>query len=153
MVTLGLGALLRAAAPLAFAGVPATWLPVPSAPVDVLGIRMAPDKLVAVLVAAASILAVTWLFRRRRTRRALRAIADDQQAAMAVGIDLDRHFTITWSVLGVLSVLGGTLWTVVAGGGFGLVLVGLKIFPIVIIGGLDSVPGAIVGAIFIGVLE
>ena len=55
--------------------------------------------------------------------------------------------------MGMLSVLAGTLWAFVFGGGFGVVLVGLKVFPIVIIGGLDSVPGTIVGAIAIGVLE
>src|SRR5438105_3983824 len=84
---------------------------------------------------------------------ALRAIADDQQAAMSAGIDLHRHFAITWALVGVVSVLAGTLWTLVAGGGLGMVLVGLKVFPIVIIGGLDSIAGTIVGALAVGVLE
>jgi len=57
------------------------------------------------------------------------------------------------ALVGILSVLAGTLWTFVSGGGFSLVLVGLKVFPIVIIGGLDSIPGPIVGAIVVGVLE
>jgi branched-chain amino acid transport system permease protein len=83
----------------------------------------------------------------------MRAIADDQQAAMAVGIDVDRHFAITWAMVGILSVVAGTLWTLVAGSGFGVALVGLKVFPIVIIGGLDSIPGTIVGAILVGILE
>jgi branched-chain amino acid transport system permease protein len=56
-------------------------------------------------------------------------------------------------MVGILSVLAGTLWTVASGGGFGLQLLGLKVFPIVILGGLDSIPGAIVGAFFVGVLE
>src|SRR5947209_5323423 len=60
---------------------------------------------------------------------------------------------LTWMMMGVLSVLAGTLWTVVSGGGFGVVLLGLKVFPIVIIGGLDSIAGTVVGAIVIGVLE
>src|SRR5438034_6742447 len=61
--------------------------------------------------------------------------------------------SIAWALLGVLSVLAGSLWTMVAGGGFGIVLVGLKVFPIVIIGGLDSIPGTVGGALAVGVLE
>ena len=105
------------------------------------------------MVALACVAAVSWFFSRSRTGIALRAIADDQQAAMAVGIDLNRHFALTWAMVGVLSVCAGTLWTVVAGGGFGMVLVGLKVFPIVIIGGLDSIPGTLAGAVVVGVLE
>ncbi len=154
MVTLGLGALMRGGAALLFAGVPAGLpLPIPSEPLIVHGVRVAPDRLVAALAAAACIVAVTRFFSRSRTGLALRAIADDQQAAMAAGIDIDRHFAITWALLGVLSVFAGVLWTVVSGGGFGVVLVGLKVFPIVIIGGLDSIPGTISGALFVGVLE
>jgi branched-chain amino acid transport system permease protein len=72
---------------------------------------------------------------------------------MSVGIDIDHHLLIVWSIAGVISVAGGVLWTFVTGGGFGVALVGLKVFPIVIIGGLDSILGAIVGAMVIGVLE
>jgi branched-chain amino acid transport system permease protein len=154
MVTLGLGAVLRSAAALAFRGVPgAVPLPISTAPVLVGGLAIPAEKLVAAGVAVLAIAAVTWFFQRSRTGLALRAIADDQQAAMAVGIDVQRHFSITWALLGAISVVAGTLWTAAAGGGFGLVLVGLKVFPIVIVGGLDSIPGTIAGAILIGVLE
>jgi branched-chain amino acid transport system permease protein len=70
-----------------------------------------------------------------------------------VGIDVHRHLAIAWGMVGVLAVIGGTLWTLVTGGGFSLVLLGLKVFPIVVIGGLDSIAGSIVGAVAIGVLE
>jgi branched-chain amino acid transport system permease protein len=60
---------------------------------------------------------------------------------------------IVLSIAGVISVAGGMLWTFVTGGGFGVALVGLKVFPIVIIGGLDSIPGTIVGALIVGILE
>jgi len=70
-----------------------------------------------------------------------------------MGIDIRNHFALVWAVTGVISVIAGVLWTFVAGGGFGVALVGLKVFPIVIIGGLDSVAGTIVAAIIIGVLE
>lgn len=154
MVTLGLGAFMRAAAALGFAGVPASIaLPIPEEPLVVHGVRVAAGKLVAAAAALACVAAVSGFFSWSRTGLALRAIADDQQAATAVGVDLNRHFAATWAMLGVLSVCAGTLWTVVSGGGFGVVLVGLKVFPIVIMGGLDSVPGTVAGAVTVGVLE
>jgi branched-chain amino acid transport system permease protein len=154
MVTLGLGALMRGVAALCFRGVPgAMSLPVAMDPVSVSGIDIAGDKLVAASIATVAVGLVSWFFHGSRTGIALRAIADDQQAALAAGIDIRRHFALVWGATGVISVIAGVLWTFVAGGGFGVALVGLKIFPIVIIGGLDSVVGTIVAAILIGVLE
>jgi branched-chain amino acid transport system permease protein len=153
MITIGLATLIRGAMPLLFAGVPAAILPTPPDAVLVAGVPVAAEKVMAALVASLCIAALTALLRRSRIGIALRAIADDQQGAMAIGVDLHRYFGLTWALVGVLSVVGGTLWTVVAGGGFGMALVGLKIFPIVIIGGLDSVGGTIVGAMLVGVLE
>ena len=154
MVTLGLGALMRGSASLVFRGVPAAVpLPVPREPIDVGGLALSADRLAAAGIAVLAVAAVTCFFRWSRTGLALRAIADDQQAAMGVGIDIHRHFSITWGLVGALSVLAGTLWASVSGGGFGVVLLGLKVFPIVIIGGLDSIPGTMVGAVLVGVLE
>jgi branched-chain amino acid transport system permease protein len=154
MVTLGLGALMRGAAALLFRGIPgAVPFPILRDPIEVLGVMVPTDKLAAAAVAAVAITLVNWFFHQSRTGVAMRAIADDQQAAMAVGIDVDQHFAITWGIVGILSVLAGTLWALVAGGGFGVALVGLKVFPIVIIGGLDSIAGTIVGAVVIGILE
>jgi branched-chain amino acid transport system permease protein len=154
MITIGFGALVRGAAALSFRGIPgAVPLPFPQEPISLLGLAVSADRLAAAVVAAVAIAAVTWFFHSSRTGLALRAIADDQQAAMAVGIDIDRHFSITWALVGVLCVLAGTLWASVSGGGFGMVLLGLKVFPIVIIGGLDSIPGTIVGAVLVAVLE
>ena len=154
MMTLGLGALMRGASALTFQTVPSTMqLPIPRDPLVVGGLLVPMDKLLAAVVAALAIAAVSWLFHGSRMGVALRAVADDQQAAMGVGIDLQRYFSITWVLMGALSVLGGTLWTVASGGGFGVVLLGLKVFPIVIIGGLDSLPGTIVAALLVGVLE
>jgi branched-chain amino acid transport system permease protein len=100
-----------------------------------------------------AIAAVSAFFRWTRTGVALRALADDQQVALAVGIDVHRHLAIAWGLVAVLAVVGGTLWTLVTGVGFGLALLGLKVFPVVVIGGLDSLLGSIVGAVAIGVLE
>ncbi|HET7874503.1 MAG TPA: branched-chain amino acid ABC transporter permease, partial [Methylomirabilota bacterium] len=154
MVTLGLGAFMRGAAPVVFAGIPhAIALPFRTEPIVVHGVLVSSEKLLAATIAAGCVAGVSWFFRRSRAGLALRAIADDQPAALAVGIDVPRHFSLAWGLMGALSVLVGTLWAFVSGGGFGVVLVGLKVFPIVIIGGLDSIPGTIVGAIVIGVLE
>jgi branched-chain amino acid transport system permease protein len=153
MVTIGFGAVLRASTVLFFPGVGGSIpLPVPPEPLAVGGLLLAPGKLVAAAAASTGVALVAGVYR-TRTGVALRAIADDPQAAMAAGIDVDRHFAITWAMAGTIAVVAGTLWTAITGGGLSLVLIGLKVFPIVIIGGLDSVPGTIVGALLIGVLE
>src|SRR6266513_1242779 len=137
MVTLGLGALVRGLTALVFADAPSRIaLRGLGEPFVIGGMAVAADKLVAALIAAACTAVVAWLLHGSRTGIALRAIADDQQAAMSAGIDLRHHFAITWALMGVISVLAGTLWTIAAGGGLGIVLVGLRVFPIVIIGGL-----------------
>ena len=154
MVTLGLGAVMRGLAPLLFGGIPAAFpLPISEEPLVMHGIRIAPARVVALVVAGAAIAAVGAFFRWSRTGVALRALADDQQVALSMGIDVHRHLAIAWGMVGVMAVIGGTLWTMVAGAGFGLVLLGLKVFPVVVIGGLDSFVGSLVGALAIGVLE
>lgn len=154
MVTLGLGMLMRGATALVLGGVPsAIPPPFPSDPFIAGGVALSPEKLATAVTATACVAAVSWFFRRSRTGLALRAIADDQQIAMAMGIDIHRHLAIAWAMMAAISVLAGTLWVFVAGSGFGVVLVGLKVFPIVIVGGLDSIPGTIVAALAIGVLE
>jgi branched-chain amino acid transport system permease protein len=154
MITLGLGAVMRGLGAVIFAGVPsAISLPIPLDPIIIDGVPIAIDKLVAAIVAALCIALVGAFYQYSRTGLALQAIADDRQTAMSVGIDIDHHLLIVWVIAGAVSVAAGVLWTFVSGGGFGVALVGLKVFPIVIIGGLDSVLGAIVGAMIIGVLE
>jgi branched-chain amino acid transport system permease protein len=154
MITLALGAVMRGVGSVIFAGVPsAISLPIPADPITIDGVPVATDKLVAAIVATLCIALVGVFYRCSRTGLALQALADDRQTAMSVGIDVDHHLLIVWAIAGVISVAAGVLWTFVSGGGFGVALVGLKVFPIVIIGGLDSIPGAIVGAMIIGVLE
>jgi branched-chain amino acid transport system permease protein len=153
MVTIGLGILLRGATTLIFAGVPSR-IPVPALPTPtILGVSVAPEKLLAAAVAVVCITVVTWFFRSTRTGLALRAMADDQQTALAVGIDVHHHLGLTWAMAGGLAAIAGTLWSVASGGGFSLVLLGLKVFPIVVVGGLDSIPGTIISAVAMGVLE
>jgi branched-chain amino acid transport system permease protein len=154
MVTIGVGAMMRGSATLIFAGTPSgLQLPLLLEPIVLRGIPIPSEKLIAATAAAIIVALVTWFYQRSRTGIGLRAIADDPQAAAAAGINLRRLFALLWGVTGVISVAAGILWVFVAGGGFGVALVGLKIFPIVIIGGLDSLPGTIVAAMLIGVLE
>lgn len=154
MVTLGVGILIRGAAAIVFTGIPVDiTLPIPGDVVVVYGLPLSAGKLIAAVIAVMCIAALSWFFQGSRTGLALRAIASDRQVAMAVGIDLHRHFAIAWALVGVLSVVAGTLWTVVSAGGFSVALLGLRVFPIVIVGGLDSIHGTIIGALGIGILE
>jgi len=154
MVTLGLGMVMRGVAPLLF-GETAEVIPrdLLSRPVAIGSLAVASDKLAAAAVAALCTALIGWFYRSSRTGLALRAIADDAQAAMSAGIDVERHLMLVWTLTGVVAVIAGALWTLVAGSGFGLAVVGLKVLPIALIGGLDSIAGTIVAAMAIGVLE
>jgi branched-chain amino acid transport system permease protein len=154
MVTIGLGAIMRGSAALVFAGIPAGLpLPIMPEPLVLNGFPVSTEKLIAAVTAATGVALLAAFYRYSRTGVALRAIADDANAAAGAGIDVHRQFAIVWAITGVTSAVAGILWIFVNGGGFGVALVGLKIFPIVIIGGLDSVPGTIVAAMLIGVFE
>lgn len=154
MVTLGLGSLIRGATSLVFGAIPGAMpLPIPSEPLDVYGVLIPAGRLIAATSAITCITVVAAFFRFSRTGLALRAISDDQQVAMAMGIDVQGHVALTWAMVGVISVFTGVLWTFTVGGGLGVVVIGLKVFPILVVGGLDSVPGIMVGAVVIGVLE
>jgi branched-chain amino acid transport system permease protein len=154
LVTLGLGMVLRGAVPLLLPGgsvAASAFLATDT--VSVHGVALATGKLVAAVAAMLSVAAVAAFFRWSRTGLALRAIADDPRSAAAAGVDVDRHFAIAWALMAVIALLAGVLWTFVAGSGFGVVLLGLKVFPIVIVGGLDSIVGTLLGAFGLGVLE
>ena len=154
MVTIGLGASLRGLTALGFAGIPRQFvLPVPTETVTLAGMLISLDEMAVAFIGLTVVAVVSIGFVRSRSGVALRAIADDPTASMAMGIDVQWHLAFAWVLAGILAVIGGVLWTSVAGGGFGLVLVGLKVFPIVIIGGIDSIRGAIAGAMLIGVIE
>ena len=154
MVTIGFGAVLRAVAAFLFGGISRDIeLPLPRGTVDVGGVLLSPNELVAAAIALALVGMVSWFFERTRQGIALRCVADDSQAALAMGIDVRAAFTLVWGLAGVIAVAAGVLWTYITGGGFNMVLVGLKVFPIVIIGGLDSIAGVIVGAMLIGWIE
>jgi len=92
-------------------------------------------------------------FKFSRIGIAMRAVADDQQAALSIGINVKKVFAVAWSVSAVVSAIGGMLIGNINGINIALSMFGLKVFPAVILGGLDSVPGAIIGGLTVGVLE
>lgn len=154
MVTIGLGVMMRGGAALIFAGIPkGLSLPIPLAPLHLHGILISRERLAAGVTAAIGVALVTWFYRRSRIGIALRAIADDPRAALGAGVDIDGHFGLLWAATGVIAVAAGVLWAAYAGSGFGMALIGLKIFPIVVIGGLESLPGTIVAAVLIGIFD
>jgi branched-chain amino acid transport system permease protein len=99
------------------------------------------------------VIALTLFFQYTATGRALRAVADDHQAAQSIGIPLSRIWVIVWSVAGFVALVAGVIWGSKLGVQFSLSLVALKALPVVILGGLTSVPGAIIGGLIIGVGE
>jgi branched-chain amino acid transport system permease protein len=117
------------------------------------GILVNQEELVAALVAAALVAALAAFFQYTGTGRALRAVADDHQAAQSIGIPLNRIWVIVWSVAGFTALVAGIIWGSKLGVQFSLSLVALKALPVVILGGLTSVPGAIVGGLIIGMGE
>ena len=117
------------------------------------GLLVNKEDLYAAVIAAALVIALSAFFQYTSTGRALRAVADDHQAAQSIGIPLNRIWVIVWSVAGFTALVAGVIWGSKLGVQFSLSLVALKALPVVILGGLTSVPGAIVGGLIIGVGE
>jgi branched-chain amino acid transport system permease protein len=117
------------------------------------GVLVNKQDLYAAVIAAALVIALALFFQYTATGRALRAVADDHQAAQSIGIPLNRIWVIVWSVAGFVALVAGVIWGSKLGVQFSLSLVALKALPVVILGGLTSVPGAIIGGLIIGVGE
>ncbi len=117
------------------------------------GVLINQEDMVAAVVAAALVGLLAAFFQYTTTGRALRAVADDHQAAQSIGIPLNRIWVIVWSVAGFVALVAGIIWGSKLGVQFSLSLVALKALPVVILGGLTSVPGAIIGGLIIGVGE
>jgi branched-chain amino acid transport system permease protein len=117
------------------------------------GILINKEDLYAALIAGALVALLSIFFQKTSTGRALRAVADDHQAAQSIGIPLNRIWVIVWCVAGVVALVAGMIWGSKLGVQFSLTTVALRALPVVILGGLTSVPGAIVGGLIIGVGE
>ncbi len=154
MATIGLASILRGVLLLIWGPLTVNIpLPLTEAPIEVFGLLV---KLIAVVGALISILFLagfSLVFLRSRIGIALRAVADNQTVAQGMGIDVRRYFALTWVTAGVVATIGGILWGNMIGADVHTALLGLKVFPVVILGGLTSIPGAIVGGLIIGATE
>jgi branched-chain amino acid transport system permease protein len=154
MATIGLASILRGIGPFTiFSGTKPLPLPIPDEPFMLGPLFIPPIQILGAGVSLAFLAGFGWFFLRSRKGIAMRAVADNQQVAMAMGIDVERYFGVAWAMTGIVSALGGILWGNLLGVDVNLALVGFKVFPVVILGGLDSIPGAIIGGLIVGVVE
>ncbi len=117
------------------------------------GILVSTEDVVAALIAGLLVAGLAFFFQKTATGRALRAVADDHQAAQSIGIPLNRIWVIVWSVAGLVALVAGVVWGSKLGVQFSLQLIALKALPVVILGGFTSIPGAIIGGLLIGLGE
>ena len=160
MATLGIGYFLDGSGQLLFGS--ATYkidIGMPKDPMIVLenvfegGLLLNKEDLIAALISAVLVITLTIFFQKTRTGRALRAVADDHQAAQSIGIPLARIWVVVWAIGGIVALVAGIIWGSKLGVQYSISLVALKAFPVVILGGLTSIPGAILGGLLIGVGE
>lgn len=154
MATIGLAAFLEGLFPMIFGSSTLSLdIGIPNDPWIIGEIYLTPINVVGGLIAIFFFSAFTWFFVKSRKGVALRAVADNHGVSMAMGINVERYFVLAWSMAGVVAVLGGLLWGSAIGVDNTLAVVGLKVFPVVILGGLESIKGCIVGGIIVGVVE
>jgi branched-chain amino acid transport system permease protein len=154
MATIGLAAILRGLPPITVgAETKAVSLPLPDMPIFLWSAIIPPIQALGVIVTIAFLGIFSWFFLKSRMGVAMRAVADNQQVALAMGINVQRYFAIAWAMAGIVSALGGIIWGSMLGVDTQLALIGLKVFPVVILGGLDSIVGAIVGGLIVGLVE
>lgn len=155
MVTIGLSSLLRAIVG-AIWGVTPRPAPqfLPTDTVTMLGANVGVDRIWAFVLAITLFVILTLFFRYSRDGIAMRAVADDQQAALSMGISVKKVWAVAWAIAAITAAVGGILLMSIFGGVSGTIArVGLIVFPVVILGGLDSIPGAIIGGLIIGLLQ
>ena len=154
MATIGLASILRGVGPTFFgAGTKSLPLPISDEPFIIGPLFIPPIQILGATVSIVFLTGFASFFLWSRKGIAMRAVADNQQVAMAMGINVERYFALAWAMAGTVSALGGVIWGSMLGVDVHLALVGLKVFPVVILGGLDSVIGAVVGGLIIGLVE
>jgi branched-chain amino acid transport system permease protein len=155
MVTLGLSGLLRAIIQLVY-GTDTIPFPeiFPADPIRLGPIPVAQGYVYAVLCAAFLLVILSVFFSRSKSGLALRATASSQQVALSMGVSVKKMFALSWCIAAIVSAVGGVLLGAIRGGiDISLGYMGLKVLPVVILGGLDSIVGAVVGGLIIGLLE
>lgn len=154
MVTIGLASILEGGVQFIWGTEPRRMPPfIPRGTVEILGAQVSTVRIWAVIIAGIAMLAITLFFQRSRHGIAMRAVADDQQAAMVVGISVRRVFAMAWALAAISAVLAGIIVANILGVSGEVAVFGLLVFPVVILGGLDSVPGAMIGGVIIGLLN
>jgi branched-chain amino acid transport system permease protein len=158
MATIGLTFVLEGLSQLIWGSQPhGLELGIPDIPMEWLSqgwnINISQFDLFAAFVAGLLVAVLAVFFQKTRIGRALRAVADDHQAALAVGIPLQHIWAIVWAVAGFVALVAGLMWGVRNGVQFALTFVALKALPVLLIGGFESIPGAIVGGLIIGATE
>jgi len=122
-------------------------------PFEVKGLMISQFDLVGAALSGALVFGLVWFFQKSRTGRALRAVSDDHEAALSVGIPLNKAWAITWAISGVVALVAGIMWGSRLGVQFSLSLIALKALPVLILGGIDSIPGAIIAGLVVGASE
>jgi branched-chain amino acid transport system permease protein len=154
MATIGLASLIDGGAILIFGpGVRSINMPVGDMPLFLGPIMLQPVQIAGAAVSLVFLAAFTWFFLKTRVGVAMRAVADNQTVSMGMGINVQRYFAMAWALTGIVSALGGVIWGAMLGVDNQLPLVGLKVFPVVILGGLESIVGAVAGGLVVGVVE
>ena len=154
MATLGLAYVIEGGAQLIWGTqVHRLDLGISNAPFEVGGIFVSVFDLTAAAIAGVMVAALTAFFRYTRTGLAFRAVADDQFAALAVGLNLSRTWSTVWAAAGLVALVAGLLWGARLGVQFSLSLIVLKALPVLVLGGFDSILGAIVAGLMIGATE
>jgi branched-chain amino acid transport system permease protein len=154
MATIGLTIFLQGFGEMAWgANVKRLDIGIPDTSFNVRGILVNRLELAAAVTAAVLVTVLAIFFHRTRVGRALRAVADDHEAALSVGIPLKTIWVVVWSASGLVALAAGVMWGAKAGVQFSLSLIALKALPVLILGGFTSVPGAIVGGLIIGLGE
>jgi len=154
MATIGLNFFLEGFGEMAWgANVKKLDIGIPDESFKVAGVLINKLEMTAAITAAVLVAVLAVLFQKTRIGRALRAVADDHEAALSIGIPLKTIWVVVWSVAGVVAIVAGLMWGAKSGVQFSLSLVALKALPVLILGGFESVPGAIVGGLIIGVGE
>ena len=128
-------------------------LGIPDNPIMIGDIYLSTFDLFFTGVAAILVIALVWFFQKTRNGRALRAVSDDHEAALSVGIPLLKAWTITWIVAGVVATVAGVAWGTRLGVQFSISYIAYKALPVLIIGGIDSIPGAIIAGLIVGAGE
>jgi branched-chain amino acid transport system permease protein len=126
---------------------------IPDDAFEVAGIFMSTFDLFFAGVAAVLVAALVWFFQKTRNGRALRAVSDDHEAALSVGIPLLKAWYLTWIIAGIVATVAGVAWGTRLGVQFSLSYIAFKALPVLIIGGIDSIPGAIIAGLIVGAGE